>query len=58
MSTAGAISGTPKGTGTIGSKTSSFTVKVTDANNQTATANLSITVKLGVGANGIATKAR
>lgn len=47
MSTTGAISGTPASTGSLRSKTSTFTVQVSDAGNQTASANLTITVQPG-----------
>jgi hypothetical protein len=60
LSGTGTISGTPKPSGTQPIKTYSFTVKVTDTNNQTATANLSITVRIaaGAGPSGVASKAK
>jgi hypothetical protein len=56
LSGTGTISGTPKASGTQPTKTYAFTVKVTDANSQTATANLSITVRIasGSGPGGVA----
>ncbi len=47
MSGTGAISGTPTSTGSLKSKTSTFTVQVGDAGNQRASANLTITVQPG-----------
>ncbi len=60
VSSTGLISGTPAANGSLTSKVSSFTVQVTDAAGQRATANLSITVRAitGTGPAGLATKSR
>jgi hypothetical protein len=47
MSSTGAISGTPTSTGSLKGKASTFTVQVSDAGNQTASASLTITVQPG-----------
>jgi hypothetical protein len=59
MSSAGVITGTPGSNGSIKPKTFAFTVQVTDANNEHATANLSITVQSagGTGPSGVAARA-
>ena len=49
LSATGSISGAPKAGGTQPIKAYSFSVQVTDMNNQSSTANLSITVRIAIG---------
>jgi large repetitive protein len=57
MTSTGSISGTPTSTGSLKSKTSTFTAQLADAGHQTASANLSITVQpQGAGPLGVASR--
>ncbi len=60
MSTAGAITGTPTSTGSLKTKAYAFTVQVTDAKSQRATASLSITISAltGSGPMGVSLKGK
>ena len=60
LSRSGAVSGTPKATGSLKPKTYTFAVQVSDAANQRATANLSITIQpvTLTGPAGVASKAK